>query len=220
MWNNETRDTLNYNFKELNGIPLRMMEDFLNADPSRLNPSINGVERSKRVDATNLNDFGVNFTAESNGIIHRAWVFSNEAANVALGLAEQKVNEVATSINGIIEAPLEPGWNNVELKFPVEQNKSYTLFKRNIDVGVDLGRTSIDSWSNYQFQDGGLSFNGGKFLNENNSYKSYMPFYDIQFVTNPSQVYKIANSSVVPPKQFYVGDNPPLDSQFWFKPKS
>lgn len=217
-WDRENRDIIQRNFDKLARQKYEIMKDFLDADPSKLNAKLNGKLRADMGTTSNLNNFGINFDAEVNGVIWRAWVYADQAGKVLFGLAEQEVNRVASAELKVIEVDLNVGWNHVTLNFPVEQNKSYTIFRRNIGDEISLSRTTIRPWNTHPFLSEGLVFRGGKYLDEQGSYAAYSPFYEIELVTSPAQIYKIANDSVKPERQFYVGNNPPIDTQFWFKP--
>ena len=217
-WDRENKERIDNNFAELSKLDLKIMDDFLHADPSNLTPKVNGLERSHEGVLRTLNDYGTNFTATTNGVIHRGWVYVVKDGEMGFGLAEQERNEEATSINKYIIVNLKSGWNQVTLNFPVEQNKSYTLFKRNESDSVSVRNSHVYGWTTFPFQENGLVFNAGKYLNSHLTYVNYSPFYDIELITSPAQIYKIANESIKPPQQFYVGDNPPEDAQFWFKP--
>lgn len=218
-WDRDNKNRIDRNFANLGKLDLMIMDDFFNVDPSVLTPKINGLERKDMErDMRDLNNFGTNVTAEVNSILHKAWVFSSVAGKMAFGCAEQERNGVATSINNLIEVDLISGWNKVTLNFPLEQNKSYTIFKRNVNQSIQLGNVTVDAYSDHPFISNGLKFNAGKFINEAGTYKNYFPFFEIELITSLAQVYKIANDSVKPSLQIYVGSNPPLETQFWFKP--
>lgn len=217
-WDRENKERIERNFANLAKLDLEIMHDFLEADPEKLDTKLNGLKRADMQLSSNLNNYGINVTAEVNGVVYRAWVYATQNASVQFGLAEQEPNRVVSAELIVKEYNLKAGWNRVTLNFPLEQNKSYTLFRRNIEFGVPLSRTTISGWGSYPFLKNGLNFNGGKYLDQQGAYLAYTPFYEIEFVTSPAQVYKIANESVKPPQLFYVGDEPPLDVQFWFKP--
>ncbi len=217
-WDRDNKERIDRNFANLGKLDLDIMDDFLHTDPSQLTPRINGLSRPSTPDLRTLNDFGINVTAEVNGVIHRAWVYVNKTGGVGFGIAEQERNGVAKAIIRYITLNLKQGWNHVILNFPVEQNKSYTLFKRNVDETVLINTASILGWADYPFKRNGLDFNAGKFLNETSTYTNYGPFFEIELITSLAQIYKISGDSVKPSQQFYVGDNPPSDAQFWFKP--
>lgn len=217
-WDRDNKERIDRNFANLGKLDLNIMEDILGGDPEKLTPKINGKKLSDRQTTTSLNDFGINVTAEVNGVISHAWVYSSSNRRIGLGIAEQKVSDRYTAINKFIEVDLKTGWNEVELLFPVEQNKSYTLFRRDVGEGTSTGSVSITGWNTHPFLSNGLKFNAGKYLNETGTYRNYSPFFEIQLITSPAQIYKIMNDSVKPKQQFYVGDNPPSDAQFWFKP--
>lgn len=212
-------DKINKNFENLSKIDYKIMRDFLNADPGKLTPSLNGVEKpTGDLDIRNLNDFGVNFTPGINGVIYQTSVYAAQSGALGIGLAEQDRNDVASSELYLKVIDVRQGWNTVVLNFPVSQGKGYTLFKRNMESDISLAVRVISSWANHQFINGGLRMNIGKYLNDTNTYSVYNGLFEIQLITSLAQVYKIANDSVIPPQQFYVGDNPPQDAQFWFKP--
>jgi len=217
-WDRDNKNRIDRNFAILGRLELDIMEDFFNADPSVLSTKINGLSKPAGFDLRNLNNYGINFTANVNGIIHRAWVYAESNGEIGFGLAEQNRNDVHTSIIRYITVNLKSGWNEVTLNFPVEQNISYTIFRRNVNDGIRLNTKSVSGWSDYPFVSNGLTFRAGKFLDEAATYANYGPFFDIELVTSLSQVYKIANDSVKPTPYIYVGDNPPLEAQFWFKP--
>ncbi len=217
-WDRDNKERIERNFANLGRLDLQIMEDFLSKDPSKFTPKINGKSIEDRETTTSLNDFGVNVTAEVNGVITHAWVYVADARKLGLGIAEQNRDGLYTGINKLVEMELKSGWNRVSLMFPVEQNKSYTLFRRDIGEGTSTGSLSISGWSTHPFQSNGLVFNAGKFLDDTKTYQNYSPFFDIELITSPAQIYKLANDSVKPAQQFYVGDNPPSDAQFWFKP--
>lgn len=217
-WDSDNKERIDRNFATLGSMDYRVMQDFFNSNPSKLTPAINGKNRPAARDLRLLDNFGTNFTAEVNGIIHRAWVFASVSGKLGFGMAEQDQSGPASSELFFIEVDLTAGWNLVTLNFSVEQNRSYTIFKRFVNESITTNSMRITGWATHPFMSEGLTFNAGKFLDETGTYTNYGPFFEIEFVTSLAQVYKIANESVVPPKQFYVGDNPPQSSQFWFKP--
>ncbi len=217
-WDKENKERIDRNFANLGRLDLNIMEDILSNDVTKLTPKINGKKLSDRQTTSSLNDFGVNITAEVNGVISSAWVYTANDMRIGLGIAEQETSDKYTAINKLIEVDLKKGWNEVELLFPVEQNKSYTLFRRDIGEGTSTGSLSISGWSTHPFQSNGLIFNSGKYLNDTLTYQNYSPFFELELITSPAQIYKIMNDSVKAEQQFYVGDSPPSDAQFWFKP--
>lgn len=217
-WDRENKNRIDRNFENLGRLDLNIMEDILNSDPSDYSPKINGKLKEDMERTTSISEYGTNITAEVNGVITRAWVYSSDSINLGLGIAEQEFNDKSTAIIKVVEKNLKTGWNEVELNFPVEQNKSYTLFKRDVGEGTSTGVVTISGWNSHPFLSEGLKFNGGKVLDETGSYTNYTPFFEIEMITSPAQLYKIMNDSVKPKSQFYVGDTPPDNAQFWFKP--
>lgn len=217
-WNDENREIIDSNFREVNSIDLKIMEDFLKSDPSKLDVKLNGLKKPSAIDPSNLNDYGTNYRAEVNGIIHAGWIYANHSGKVGIGLAEQETNSIAGSQIAFKQYTLSKGWNRLVLNFPVAQNQNYTLFKRNVDGPMDINTYLTDGYANTQFMVNGLIPSVGKFLDETGTYRNFSPLFEIEFITNLSQIYKLVNNSVKPPQQFYVGDNPPTDAQFWFKP--
>ncbi len=217
-WDKENKERIDRNFANLGRLDLNIMEDILSNDVTKLTPKINGKKLSDRQTTSSLNDFGVNITAEVNGVISNAWVYTANDMRIGLGIAEQETSDKYSAINKLIEVDLKKGWNKVGLLFPVEQNKSYTLFRRDVGEGTSTGSVSISGWSTHPFESNGLKFNSGKYLNDTLTYQNYSPFFELELITSPAQIYKIMNDSVKAEQQFYVGDNPPSDAQFWFKP--
>lgn len=217
-WDEDNKKRIDSNFAKLASLDYKIMTDFIDSDPAALDTSINGKMRTSEAVLRDLSDYGTNFTAQVNGFIHRGWVYTSGSGRIGFGLAEQTATGVATSETYFTEVDLVSGWNHVTLNFPVEQNKSYTLFKRTIGNSIATYYVAITGWNSHPFISNGLKFNAGKFLSESSTYISYGPFFEFEVVTNLAQIYKLVNESVVPAQQFYVGDNPPLDAQFWFKP--
>lgn len=214
----EELDKLNRNLENLNKLDYKIMQDFLRGDPSQLTPQINGLMRSSDLDMRLLNDFGTNFVADVNGVIYKAQVYAGSSGELGFGLAEQATNDVASSELYFKVVEVKSGWNEITLNFPVQQGKQYTLFKRIVGENILTNSQLISGWNTYPFISNGLTMEAGKYLNQTGTYRNYTPFYEIQLITSLAQIYKIANDSVIPPQQFYVGDNPPVDAQFWFKP--
>lgn len=218
QWNDVNLDRINHNFSELRGIEYRAIQDMLSTDPGKLTPIVNGISKPAELDMRLLNNYGINFIPKVNGIIHKVSVYCGSAGKLGFGLAAQTTNDVTTSELYFDTFDLKRGWNEVELNFPVEQGAQYTLFKRFVGDSILTNTTIVNGWADYPFMDDGLRFVAGKYLDDILTYRNYSTFFDIRVITSLAQIYKIANDRVKPPQQFYVGDNPPLDAQFWFKP--
>ncbi|WP_080875541.1 hypothetical protein [Oceanobacillus timonensis] len=217
--NRDELEKINSNFEKLDKIDYKIMQDFLSADPTRLTPGVNGIVKPTELDTRNLNNYGINFRAGVNGIIYKVSIYANRAGQLGVGLAEQEMNSEATAELYYKIVDLRRGWNEVELNFPVEQQKRYTIFRRIVAESILNAGVTVFPWNEYPFENNGLeNFAGGMFLDQSNMSRHYSTFFNIRVITSIAQVYKIANDSVKPPQQFYVGNNPPQDAQFWFKP--
>lgn len=220
--NGDNLDRINHNFSELSKIEYRVIQDMISSDPAKLTPGINGMEKPPEIDLRNFNDYGVNFRVDTNGIIHKVSIYANREGQLGVGLAKQNGGSIAGAELYYKIIQLKSGWNEVELNFPIEQNARYTLFRRTVSDSVaTAGITVSGGWNNYPFMTNGIGhFFGGMYLNQTGTSRHYTTFFEIQVITSLAQIYKIANDSVKPSQQFYVGDNPPQDAQFWFKPVS
>lgn len=217
-WDVNTVETIQENFDYLSQTESRVISDIMRQDPAELSAHINGASKRERHLINSSADFGVNFAAKANGVIAYVWVFSPNAKRLGLGMVEQVVGGVgSTQIVYAIHA-LRPGWNKVFINAPIQQGLSYTLFKRDVGQGRDTGSVRISPWSNHNFLGSLLDFNGGMFIHETGTHAQYSTFFEIGVITNLAQVYHLMNTSVQPAQQFYVGDNPPPDAKFWFKP--
>ncbi len=219
-WDAVNLERINQNFELLNSRELEFMKDFLSTDPSTLTPLLNGKEKLDNLDMHSLNNFGINFRAEVNGIIYKASVYANRSGKLGVGLAKQLSSDVMSEELYYKTVNLKRGWNEIVLNFPVEQNVNYTLFRRSEGDVIQTANLNAAPWGSHPFIENGIKFIVGKFLDETTTYGRYSTFFEIQLITSLAQIYKIANDSVKPAQQFYVGDNPPQDAQFWFKPVS
>lgn len=218
-WNEQTVENIKENFKKLSGIKNDIIQDVMSADPNDYNLHLNGLKKpSKVTDTRNLNDYGINFLANNNALINSAWVYAATSGKVSFGLATQAVAGIATGTIKLIECDLKAGWNKVILNFPIEQGVHYTMFKRNLSESINLAAQTISGWNTYNFIENGLDFKAGKYLTDTRTYTAYSPFFEIELITNIAQIYKIMNDSVKPAPQFHMGENPPTESQFWFRP--
>lgn len=219
-YDNQTVDDLNYNFKEVSGIETKVIEDLLEATPANIKPDINGAERIPSGPYNNSTNYGANFIAEVNGIIHATWVFASASGKMGFGLVEQDASSLAGAQIAYKELNLTYGWNRIILNFPVEQGIRYTLFKRHLaGQSVNLRQDSRDGWQSNpsQWLGRSLTMMNGRFIDRTGNWLTIF-FFEIEVISNLVEVYKIMNESVNIPNQFYVGQNPPSDAQFWFRP--
>lgn len=219
-WNAGTVSDLNGNFKHLSGIEVRAIQSMFESASGDLTPIQVGLPKNNSLDMRALNDFGINFTANTNAVIHTADVYSATTTKFTVGLAEQNASGVATSELHLKEVQVNAGWNKVEINFPIEAGRNYTLFKRYAGNSVVTNTQTVSGWVNHNFMGQGedITFRAGKFLNDTRTYSSYSTFFNIALITNLAQVYHIMSTSVAKGMDVYVGDNPPADSNFWFKP--
>lgn len=219
-WDNKTIDDLNYNFKEVSGIESKVIEDLLNATPNNIKPDVNGAERIPSGPYNNSTNYGANFIAEVNGIIHATWVFASTSGKMGFGLVEQDASSVSGAQIAYKELNLTYGWNRIILNFPIEQGVRYTLFKRHLaGQSVNLRQDSRSGWQSNpsQWLGRSLTMMNGRFIDRTGNWLTIF-FFEIEVISNLVEVYKVMNESVNIPNQFYVGQNPPSDAQFWFRP--
>jgi len=219
-WDNQTIDDLNYNFKEVSGIEIKVIEDLLEATPANIKPDINGAERIPSGPYNTSTNYGANFIAEVNGIIHATWVFASASGKMGFGLVEQDAASLAGAQIAYKELNLTYGWNRIILNFPVEKGVRYTLFKRNLaGQSVNLRQEARDGWQSNptQWLGRSLTMMNGRFTDRTSNWLNIF-FFEIEVISNLVEVYKIMNESVNIPNQFYVGQKPPSDAQFWFRP--
>lgn len=217
-WDYDTIKILDENFESLTGMESRIIEDVMQADPLAIETYVNGLDRSFPLDARNLNDFGIVFTSELNGILHKVDVYATSRGSFTAGLAKQVVGGTSSETVITKTVNVDRGWNTVELNFPLEQNTTYNLFKRNIGEAVLTQSANIEGWNTYPFMENGVNFRGGMYLNQSGTYKAYSTYFNIQIVNNLAQIYQIMTNSVKPRKQYHVGQTPPSDAEIWFKP--
>lgn len=217
-WDRENKNRIQRNFNILARIPTNIIEDLLTADPTEIKTKKNGLSIPNNMDLRLLNDFGINFTAKTDGVIYKTKIYARTSGKIGVGLHEQKVTDVAGALIKYIVVNVSAGWNTVVLNFPIRVGESYTLFKRFEGESILTNTTIVRGWNTYPFTENGMRFNAGKFLNDTKTYTNYSTFFEIELVTNPAQVFKMLNDKAKPLPQFYVGDTPPPDAQFWFKP--
>lgn len=217
-WDYDTIDILDGNFEVLSGMESRIIEDVFQADPLAIETYVNGLDRSHPLDTRSLNEYGIVFDAQMNGIIHKVDIYANTKGKFIVGLATQEVGGTASSTLNTKEVEVSRGWNTVELNFPVEQNTTYNLFKRNLGESVLTQSVTFSGWNTYPFMENGVNFRGGMYLAQTGTYQTYSTFFNIQIVNNLAQIYQIMTNSVKPRKQYHVGQNPPSDAEIWFKP--
>lgn len=217
-WDNDTIEIIDDNFEALSRMESRVIEDVMQADPLAIETYVNGLDRSHPITLSNLNDYGTVFQTYLNGIIHKVDVYASTKGKFIVGLAKQSVGSTYSEIVSTKEVEVNRGWNTLELNFPIEQNTSYNLFKRNSGESVRTMSTAVSGWNNYPFMENGVNFRGGMYLNQSGTYVRYYTFYNIQIVNNLAQIYQIMSNSVKPRKQYHVGQNPPSDAEIWFKP--
>lgn len=217
-WDYDTIKVLDENFESLTDMESRIIEDVMQADPLDIETYVNGLDRSYPLDTRDLSDFGIVFTSELNGILHKVDVYAASKGSFTAGLAKQVIGSTASVTVATKTINVNRGWNTVELNFPLEQNTTYNLFKRNIGETILTQTATISGWNNHPFMENGIDFKGGMYLNQSGTYRNYSTYFNIQIVNNLAQIYQIMTNSVKPRKQYHVGQNPPSDAEIWFKP--
>lgn len=216
-WDNDNKNRIDDNFRYLSKIPSEIIHDLLSLDPSKIDTRLNGLSKSSN-DLRNLDDYGINFRADVNGVLFRTQVYASRSGKLGIGLHEQKTNDVAGALIKYIVVDVKSGWNSVILNFPVEVGQSYTLFKRNESETILTSSEIISGWATYPWISNGLTFNAGKYLDQAGTYRNYSTFFEIELVTNPATVFYMMYESAKPDPQFHVGSTPPTEGQFWFRP--
>lgn len=213
-------DNINLNFSDLARMPGDVIKDLLSYNNGNLPFDRNSMPLPTSGANNTLNDYGMAFESQVNGIIHRIQVRTNAAGKIAIGIAEQQPGYVAGAILHIKEIDVISGIQTLVLDFPIEQGKSYNLFKRNLEgSAIGFRLQTVQGWQTNtgQWQGNSLSMLGGMFLSATGT-NANLVFFNVDIVTNIAQIYKLMNESVKLPQQFYVGNTPPGDAQFWFRP--
>ena len=220
IWDSNTRNTINDNFKKINESQLNIIKDLLESDPKNLDLTLNGLNKQEADlnDFRNLDNFGTIITPKQSAVIYGGWVNARESGKVIFAIAEQELNSSSHIIIKEKEFQVTKGWNFIKLIFPVEARKNYNLYKKNVNNTMSFAQKLLDSYSGTEFLNGDLNIRAGKFLNSTNTARNYSPFFEISTITNLVQIYKLLNDSTVTGNPIYVGDNPPTTAQFWFKP--
>lgn len=213
VWNEENVQNINDNFEKIEAREAKIVSDILSKNEVSSKPKINGVNRPTGSDFRYLNNAGINFTANTDGAIHRTWIYASSTAEIGIGLAihpePSKPNweEVCYKI-----FPLSIGWNHVELNFPVEKGIRYTLFKRFIKKDIATLSTTLNGWDTHpEIMNNGLKIHIGAALT-GGTFTNYNTFFEIELITNFAQLFRLMS------ERFYVGSTPPPEAKYWLKP--
>ena len=220
MWDVNTRDTINENFRKMNESQVKVINDLLEKNTNRLDLKLSGLNKHEANlnDHRDLNNYGIILSPTQSAVIYGGWVHSLNDGKVIFGIAEQEVNSASYIVIKEKEFQVTSGWNFIKLVFPVEARKNYNLYKKNVSAKISLAVKVLDSFTNTEFLNGDLNIRAGKSLTSTGTAKSYTPFFEISTITNLAQIYKLMDDSTVFSNPIYVGDNPPTTAQFWFKP--
>lgn len=185
-----------------------------NAKSEDLIPKNGLARRDDSRDFRALDNCGINFIAELDGVIHGAWVYADKDGMMGAGLAEQPDPYAAAGEEIYYKTfPMKRGWNHLELNFTVEKGKRYILFKRIIQGIVYTDSKIIKGWAtNPELIRNGLDFRCESYLDGRGVISNYCPFFEIEFVTKLDQIYKLLT------EKFYIGNTPYESTEYWFKP--
>lgn len=214
IWDENNAKTINENFEEIGDREGKLVSDILSSNEEASKPQINGVDRSLATTFSYLNNAGTNFTASMDGVIHRTWIYAGGTAELGLGLALHPVPYQQAGEEVCYKTfPLRHGWNHVELNFPVEKGKRYTLFKRAVTKDITTLSVLLRGWNAHpDIMNNGLKFHCGAWLAGGDTFANYNAFFEIEFITNLAQLFRLRDEKV------YIGDAPPLEAKYWFKP--
>ena len=213
IWDENNAKKINENFEEIGDREGKLVSDILSNNEEASKPQINGVNRPGGSDFRYLNNAGLNFTANVNGVLYRTWIYAGATAEMGVGLAlHPNPNQPAGEEVCYKTFLLRHGWNHVELNFPVEKGKRYTLFKRSVTKDITTLATILNGWAaNPDIMNNGLKFHCGAAL-VGGTMTNYNAFFEIELITNLAQLFRLRDEKV------YIGDTPPLEAKYWFKP--
>lgn len=219
QWDSDNKERIERNFSFLSGMEYRLMREFFETG-SELDLESNGLPSSEMSSENTLNNYGIIFIARLNCVLHEVSVYAGGAGTIEIVLAKQRVRNTATETLYTTEVSLKKGWNKVVLNYPLQNGVSYNLYRRAVGSNVLLGRKLVSSgFNNENFIGNSLNVIAGMDPNKTGTYLTYGYWFDLKVITNLSQIYRVMNDSVDYPEQFYVGQSPPTNAQFWFRPK-
>lgn len=218
--NRAGRNIVNDNFKQFSTIESNAIKAMLERNPGNLTPDVNGLLRSEYLvdDMRTMPRYGIQFVAKVNGVISGAWVYASNAGSMIVGLAYKKNRELETGTVGEKVVNLVKGWNHVEMAFPIEQDEHYILYKRFSSTSISTATRIISGWNKYDFHGNALKLINASILGSTSGYSNYNTFFEIEVITSLAQIFWLMNTSVRPTHDIYVGENPPVDAKFWFRP--
>ncbi len=213
VWDEGNAKSINDNFEVIQDREAKIVSEILSKNEDSNKPQINGVKRPGGSDFRYLNDCGINFTANTNGALYRTWIYAGGTAEMGIGLAlHPNPNQMAGEELFYKVYSLRHGWNHVELNFPVEKGKRYTLFKRKVTKEITTLATVMHGWSTHpDIMNNGLKFHCGAAL-IGGSITNYNAFFEIELITTFAQLFSLRD------EKLYVGSTPPPEARYWFKP--
>lgn len=212
-WSETDADNINANFQEIQEREAKIVSDILSKNEENSKPQINGVKRPGGSDFRYLNNCGINFTANTDGALYRTWIYAGGTAEMGVGLAlHPNPNQPAGEELFYKVLSLRHGWNHVELNFPVEKGKRYTLFKRSVEKDITTLATLMTGWNTHpDIMNNGLKFHCGAKL-AGGTMTNYNAFFEIELITSFVQLFRLRD------EKLYIGCTPSTEAKYWLKP--